>query len=378
MEMPNGPICPRSDGRLFHMMFCLFKRMIHSSICQVRRLGASIFIVLSSLVLHRAPASPPATSASVDAVTEGRPPASRRFRFTYEARVIDLPRGAGPLDIFIPIAQSGPRQTIDSLHVEGSVQGVMGREAVYGNRFWHAHLETIDSPSLWIRFRYEVERRAFSFRQRPEGAALPASAASVLRLFRRANNRVPVSGPLIDRIRRDLPPHDGSPLGRAKAVYAYVLDHMEYKKVGRGWGNGDTYWACLEGYGNCTDFHALFVSLARAEGLPTRFSIGFPIPQDKKRGRVMGYHCWADFYVPGQGWIPIDASEAWKHPERRDYYFGNLPADRVRLSIGRDLELGDGHRSDPLNYFVYPHVELNGLPYDAVRVAIEYEEEEGT
>jgi transglutaminase-like putative cysteine protease len=70
---------------------------------------------------------------------------------------------------------------------------------------------------------------------------------------------------------------------------------------------------------------------------------------------------WADFYLDGAGWIPVDASEAWKHPERRDYYFGHHDADRVALSTGRDIRF-PGMNGPPINFFVYPYAEKNGKP----------------
>src|SRR3712207_7840796 len=44
--------------------------------------------------------------------------------------------------------------------------------------------------------------------------------------------------------------------------------------------------------------------------------------------RFRSYHCWAAFAPAGRGWVPVDISEADKHPEMTDYYFGNLTADR--------------------------------------------------
>ena len=49
----------------------------------------------------------------------------------------------------------------------------------------------------------------------------------------------------------------------------------------------------------------------RASGVPARFEIGRSVPPES--GAVAGYHCWADFQS-GTTWIPVDASEAWKHP----------------------------------------------------------------
>ncbi|MFB6375054.1 MAG: transglutaminase-like domain-containing protein, partial [Bradymonadaceae bacterium] len=100
-------------------------------------------------------------------------------------------------------------------------------------------------------------------------------------------------------------------------------------------------------------------SLARYRNIPARFEIGFPIPTDRDSGKIGGYHCWLDFYLPGVGWTPIDASEAKKHPKYKEMFFGTHPADRIQFSVGRDLQLGDAHDSDPLNYFIYPMVEVD-------------------
>src|ERR1035438_3068951 len=95
-----------------------------------------------------------------------------------------------------------------------------------------------------------------------------------------------------------------------------------YDKTGKGWGRGDIYYACQERRGNCTDFHAIFIGYARALGIPARFAIGFPLPADRGEGKIAGYHCWAEFYAKGIGWIPVDASEAAKNPAKREYFFG--------------------------------------------------------
>ena len=47
-------------------------------------------------------------------------------------------------------------------------------------------------------------------------------------------------------------------------------------------------------------------------------------------------------------------------PELRERLYGGLPADRIHFTTGRDLKLGADHHDTPLNYFVYPYVELSG------------------
>ena len=66
---------------------------------------------------------------------------------------------------------------------------------------------------------------------------------------------------------------------------------------------------CDAKHGNRVDFHSLLNSMARAERIPARFEIGFPVP-DRAEGAIPGYHCWAEFFASGPGWVPIDISEA--------------------------------------------------------------------
>ncbi len=123
------------------------------------------------------------------------------------------------------------------------------------------------------------------------------------------------------------------------------------------------YDACTAKRGNCTDFHSLFIGMMRAAAIPARFEIGFPLPADQHDGAVAGYHCWAQFYVEPYGWIPVDASEAWKHPEKKNYFFGAHDDNRLQFTVGRDIRLDPPQRGDPLNYFIYPYAELDGKPF---------------
>jgi transglutaminase-like putative cysteine protease len=119
------------------------------------------------------------------------------------------------------------------------------------------------------------------------------------------------------------------------------------------------------------------MAMARSQGIPARFEIGFPLPPEKHAGEIAGYHCWADFFEPQHGWIPVDISEAWKHQEKRDYFFGAHDTNRVQFTMGRDLELNPKQDGAPLNYFVYPYVEVAGKEYPNVSTAFSFADVEG-
>ncbi len=309
-----------------------------------------------------------AGAAALALLVLGAAPATRTIDFSYVVTA-DVPAGEGPIDLFVPIARGDDGQEIVRSEVVATVPGTERTEERHGNRFWHARVERSDGTPIRVQVDYTVKRttvrrdvtgrattRDYSRRERKEASIHLAP-----------DRRTPVKAAYLEPMLADLRARGArSPYERARATYDFVVDTMEYKKTGTGWGNGDTEWACSQRYGNCTDFHALFLSLARAQGLPSRFEIGFPVPEDRVESEIPGYHCWVEVYLPEVGWFPIDASEAKKRPEKRDLFFGAQPPDRVLFTVGRDLELGPGHTTGPLNYFVYPHVEVGGKVWTGV------------
>lgn len=285
-------------------------------------------------------------------------PDPRVFQFTYELLPQDFPPGEA-VDIYIPLPSMHAGQRILDQALQSSVPGQLGQETTYGNAYYHLHRPADSDVALSATLRWTVAREVATASGSGE---LPAEQR---KLYLAPNALVPVGADILQPILAEI--HqlraDESPAATARAIYDWVVDNVEYKKVGTGWGNGDTFWACSERYGNCTDFHALFISLARSEGIPARFEIGFPIPQDREQGDIGGYHCWVQFYLPERGWVPIDASEAAKHPELRELLYGSHPADRIHFSTGRDLVVSTASSEKPLNYFIYPYAEVRGQPW---------------
>jgi transglutaminase-like putative cysteine protease len=153
----------------------------------------------------------------------------------------------------------------------------------------------------------------------------------------------------------------GTTLAKARAIYDYVLGKMTYDKNHAGWGLGSTRHACDVGKGNCTDFHALFNSLCRAQGIASGFEIGLYLPYDKGSAEPLGgYHCWAFFRVPGKSWVPVDCSEADRFSDKREFFFGGHTSNRVTLSTGRDIALVPQQDGPALNYFLNPYAEADG------------------
>jgi hypothetical protein len=318
------------------------------------RLAAGILILAGLVDLQAQAADEPVAQEKAK---------SRHFEFTYAATVKGLPVGK-TARIWIPVPSSSSTQKVsmdkDSIQLPGYK---IEQEKLYGNHILYVEAKADDKGQIPLHVTYKVKR----FEVRTKGAPRfkPAAGEKIARLLE-PDEKVPVAGKPLTLLKDIKVASD--PMEAAKLFYDVVNRHMRYSKEGTGWGRGDAVWACDIKYGNCTDFHSLFISLSRAHKIPAKFEIGFPLPPERGAGKVPGYHCWAWFLPEGKGWIPVDISEANRHPKMTEYYFGNLTEDRIMFSSGRDIQLVPPQKGRPLNFFIYPYVEVDGKTYPQANI----------
>ncbi|MBI2104378.1 MAG: transglutaminase domain-containing protein [Candidatus Omnitrophica bacterium] len=289
----------------------------------------------------------------------------REVTCTYQAQIKRLPHDAHTVHVWIPLAKTGREQRILRRDVHAPVPYTIAEDPDYGNDILHATLEPPIPEHLVITVDYHAQLVG-------DDVALADSRPSMKELHR----SLQPSGLVIidDAVRTRARQATAGRLTRAaqaRGIYDQVRQAMAYDKTVPGWGRGDTRRACLLGKGNCTDFHSLFISMARAQWIPARFKIGVVIPQAAS-GTIPGYHCWAEFYEKGQGWVPVDASEARKHPELADYYFGARDPNRLLISTGRDIQLVPQQQGEPVNIFFAPYVEVDGQVFPDASVEVRF------
>jgi transglutaminase-like putative cysteine protease len=315
-------------------------------------------------------------SLHVAARTAGEfPPPSRVFQFIYQVTLKDIPAAAQRVRVWIPCAATDLNQTVVLKKVNGPVHLQVTRQASFGNHILYGEILHPQPGAAEFTVEYQVTRKEYSkgdYESLLKASHGSAAAPKNLRQFLAPDRLVPIDGKMKELADENTRGKQGT-VEKAHALYDYVFQTVRYDKSGTGWGRGDSLWVCDAKHGNCTDFHSLFISLARAEGIPARFEIGFPVPSGRE-GTIPGYHCWAEFYVSGEGWVPVDISEAWKDPQKHDYFFGTLDANRVQFSVGRDLTLQPKQDGGPLNYFIYPYVEVDGKPFEGIEKKFSYRE----
>lgn len=314
-----------------------------------------IFIIIVSLVVF----------SSVHAAI----PKHRTFELTYKFTIKDLPSGVSDLKVWAPYPPNTSCQSVEKIDSNiGELFSIM-HDKKYKNKLLYSSIKSPKDSSLKFNIRYKVKRNEYS--HKPEGALVnkEVSISSELEKYLEANKLVTLS-PRVRELAASITEDKSTTMDKARAIYDYVFENMSYDKTVPGWGFGDTERACDMKTGNCTDFHSFFISLCRASGIPAKFLIGIKLSK-KNKGQA-GYHCWAEFYVEGFGWVPVDISEAWKDKSKKEYYFGTLCEDRIEFTHGRDIILEPAQDGEPLNYLIYPYVEIDGKVYNRVETTFEF------
>jgi len=330
----------------------------------VRRMGVAFVAFLSA----------PAASASDPVSLLG----ARVFEATYVGTIAPLPAGATTADVWIPIPSSTPFQDVRGVKISAPFPATVEKDSA-GNDV--AHFTVRDPAALGgkateVRVTFHVRRSEVRspFGQAAYSAPAPSKVPPDAAPWLGENRMVPLT-PRVRKLAAELSAGRRDAVEKAQAFYRYLVENGTYDKTTPGWGKGDSERFCDIKKGNCTDFHSAFMALARAEGIPVRFVIGFSI-RPESSGTMTGYHCWAEFWAEGVGWIPVDASEAAKSgdPERKRYLFGNLDPDRVELSRGRDLILTPRPKEGPVNFLIAPYVEVDGKAFSETKIRLEYKD----
>jgi transglutaminase-like putative cysteine protease len=269
--------------------------------------------------------------------------------------------------VWLPIATDSAWQQVRCIRI--SVPGDP-RETVeqqYGNHLLYFEATADEAGEIPLEIVYDIRRKE------TVSSPITAEGRPLLGLFLKPSRNIPVDGSLMRQVvTRSILGTDA--MASARAFYDAVDGHMRYNKpAGQPWGRGDAVWACQSGFGNCTDYHSLFIGLCRERQIPAKFEIGFPIAREASKGTVEGYHCWAMFAADGR-WHAVDISEADQVPEMKEYYFGRLTPDRVTFTLGRDLQLEPRQAAGPVNFLIYPYVEVDGKPHTSLEKRFRYEE----
>lgn len=135
------------------------------------------------------------------------------------------------------------------------------------------------------------------------------------------NTKFRINNPIVREAVRRSVGNETNPYWIARKIYQFVLKSLAYKRSG-GW---DSVPLLLErGTGSCSEYAFVLISLCRAAGIPARW-VGGVVTRGDDAFVDNVFHRWAEIFLPGYGWIPVDPDRGdRKNPRNQALGFGNL------------------------------------------------------
>jgi transglutaminase-like putative cysteine protease len=299
---------------------------------------------------------------------------SRSFTLTEMVHIAPPTANARELRVWIPMPYEESSQAAGIAKISGVEHWKMYFEPEYRNRYAYATIPAAElERGAEIKAQFHVQRFEYQTALENERNTSGAALAGMMRLTQ-PDRLAPIDGE-IAAIAQHQAGDSMLPVDKARKIYNYLIATMKYDGGGSGLGAGDVLKALNSKSGDSADFAALFVALARSAGVPARFEAGFVLPGDARDGTLKEEHAWAQVYVAGTGWVPVDAADGYEDKDQRDFYFSGVDANRVKISAGRDIHLYPQQKGAPLNYFFKAYAELDGKPYAPISTEYSFKDD---
>jgi transglutaminase-like putative cysteine protease len=235
------------------------------------------------------------------------------------------------------------------------------------------------APVIEVTNRFATRDRFVDLGKPPSRAA--REDAAVLRKYLEPTALIPLDGIVLETA-QEIVKGQRTDVGKARAIYEWVVDNTFRDPKVRGCGLGDIKTMLETRYlgGKCADLNALYVGLARAVGLPARDVYGVRCADSAefkslgKSGDISrAQHCRAEVYLAGYGWVPVDPADVRKVvlEERaggtlpltdpavvrvRTKLFGAWEMNWLAYNYAHDVQLPHSE-GKPVGFLMYPQAE---------------------
>lgn len=297
------------------------------------------------------------------------PSTTRTYRVKQTATVSEIPAGSKDVKFWVSIPDNDRHQdvlNIDVAKAPGPWKVV--RDLDRGNRFLLVEVANPTTPSLDVVVEFTVTRRSTQIAV--DAAKVGALSAGQKTIFA---PELVLDAPHMTasadvRAMADKACGDEKNLAtQAKALLnavAAYADHYSKDPTKPKCGIGDAGDCMTNKGGCCTDLHSLFIAMARYRGIPSRLQMGYRC-LEKNDGKEVdpGYRCWAEYFLPGYGWVPADIVEADAEGGLGPtVWFTGLTERRVWLNEGREFGLADRKAPARVNTMIIGYCEIDGVP----------------
>jgi transglutaminase-like putative cysteine protease len=336
--------------------------------------------LVSGAALAAATALPRAAWAQ--ATFAPKPGAWRTFEIVTRLEVANQ---NGPAQAWIPVPSVNEADWFKTLDNKWTSNGraSLARDPKYGAAMVHVEWPASEhNPAVEITSRISTRDRAVDFAN--PGRAAPLAAAE-RKLYTGATTHIPTDGIVKETSDKIVAgAKAATDIEKARAIYEWIVDNTYRDAKVRGCGIGDIAALLKSGNlgGKCADLNALFVGLARAQGIPARDIYGIRVAPSAFGYKSLGansatitkaQHCRAEVHLAGFSWVPMDPADVRKvvleEPPgnlpvgddkvvaARKALFGAWETNWLAYNFAHDIGL-PGAKSGDVAFLMYPQAEI--------------------
>lgn len=284
----------------------------------------------------------------------------RQYNIVDSIIIANVPKHASRLQMWMPCITSNEHQRLLNIKVEASLPVRITYDEVFGNKILYFDANNPGTKETNVKVSYSLlkSEHRVSLSERAAGN-FDDTDLQLYQKYLCPERYVPVDDKM-KKLALEIVGREQNVLEAAKMIFDYVVKRVGYNAQEQSWvGSSEHALACSTG--NCNDIHSLFISLCRSINIPSRLVMGYELVEQVESCELCGYHCWAEFFAPNLGWIPVDASCSAKYGKHD--LFGRLEVNHVALSKGRDIILVPPQKGDPMLFFYSAYAEVDGIKH---------------
>ena len=201
--------------------------------------------------------------------------------------------------------------------------------------------ENVDKNSkIHIRQEYGINTYEISTKVNPVNIRVNSQQnRDLYKAYTAATELIPADDPLIRQTAAEIVQNERNPYNAVKKIYNYFLNNIAIIPMSSLNAGVPPAKALVHKKADTYDAALLFAAIVRAAGIPAEPIAGIVV--DPFQNSFL--HWWAEFYIEGFGWIPVDIGMAKAIPfdigfeQKETMYFGNLDAFRIAFSRGQSV-----------------------------------------
>jgi transglutaminase-like putative cysteine protease len=253
------------------------------------------------------------------AIAQSTSPGWRTFEVTTRVEVLK-PVGVTRIWLSTPLtADTGYQRALGNWWQAEGGKSAQSVDPAYGTGMIWAEIAAGTRPVLTLTSRFATRDVAVDLTTKSDA---PAEDPEVLARSTAPTELMPTDG-IVKATSAAIVRGVSDEVEKARAIYEWIVEntHRDPKVRGCGIGNVKAMLESKDLGGKCADLNALFVALARAEGIPARDVYGVRVAPSAlgytSLGRAGGdvtkaQHCRAEFYSRAHGWVPVDPADVRK------------------------------------------------------------------